>query len=105
MRLLLNNALHDRMYMSPKFDRRRLSDGSFVDFSIDVIQPDEWRPHGFRYRLAWIKDEECLVLFDNHHGKSDHFHIGENEFQYDFVGIEQLNDDFESLVRKLGGVI
>lgn len=97
-----NNMIHSRMYMSPKFARRKLLDGSFIDFSIDKIKPDEWRPHGYRYRLAWIWDDECLVLFDNHHGKSDHFHIGEFEFPYEFISINQLIEDFDDLVKKLG---
>ena len=33
-----------------------LSDGSFIEGSIEAITPDRWRPHGVRYRLAWIQE-------------------------------------------------
>ncbi len=89
--------------MSPKFERQYLTDGSFVERAIDPIKPDKWRPHGCRYRLAWIQEGECRVLFDNHHGKTDHMHIDGKERAYQFSNIEQLLEDFYSEVRKLGG--
>jgi hypothetical protein len=55
--------------------RRLLSDGSIVAVSIEAIAPDDWRPHGVRYRFAWVQGGMARVLFDNHTGKSDHFHI------------------------------
>ena len=85
--------------------RKRLMDGSFVDASIEIIKPDKWRPHGVRYRVAWIQDGNCRVLFDNHHGKGDHFHVDEVECEYKFLSIERLFEDFEEQVSILGGRI
>ncbi len=85
--------------------RRRLMDGSFIDASVEMIKPDKWRPHGVRYRLAWIQEGKCRVLFDNHHGKADHFHLDDSENHYRFQSIEQLFEDFEKLVQMLGGKI
>lgn len=45
------------------------------------------------------------MLFDNHHGKSDHFHVDEVECEYKFQGIERLFQDFEEQVSILGGRI
>jgi hypothetical protein len=89
--------------MSPKFGRRYLSDGSFIERTVDTIKPDEWRPHGYRYRLVWIQNEECRVLFDNHHGKTDHMHIDGHEKPYQFMNLDQLLGDFYSEIKKLGG--
>lgn len=89
--------------MSPRLERLPLPDGSFIESSIDRIAPDRWRSHGVKYRLAWIQDGECRVLFDNHHGKGDHIHIDGKEYPYAFISVEQLSRDFETEVRKLGG--
>jgi hypothetical protein len=88
--------------------RRYLSDFDFVEISIHEIPKDRNRPHGFRYRLAWIQILEGgvhrrRVLFDNHHGKSDHYHLDGSEFSYEFGSIEQLLEDFEDAIKKLGG--
>ena len=91
--------------MSPKLARRDLPDGSFVDISIDTIEPDRWRPHGVRYRFAWVEKGQCRVLFDNHHGKQDHCHVDGVEQEYRFVSVEQLYDDFAAEIRNLGGLI
>ncbi len=91
--------------MSPKFERQYLTDGSFVERAVDAIKPDKWRNHGVRYRLAWVQSGKCRVLFDNHHGKIDHFHIDENEMPYQFVSLDQLLEDFYSEIRQLGGAV
>lgn len=85
--------------------RKRLADSSFVDASVEIIKPDRWRPHGVRYRIAWIQGGRCRVLFDNHHGKADHFHVDGAEHEYNFQGIAQLFEDFDQLVAMLGGRI
>ena len=48
--------------MSPKLRRQSLPDGSFIEISVDRIEPDIWRPHGVRYRAAWIQNGECRIL-------------------------------------------
>lgn len=95
----------ERIYMSPKFARKFLADGSYLDISIFPIRPDRWRPHGVRYRLAWIKAGKCRVLFDNHHGKHDHVHVDGKERLYVFTTVQQLRLDFETEIVRLGGVL
>ncbi len=91
--------------MAPRFARQYLTDGSFLEISIHEIKPDKWRTHGIRYRLAWIQEDKCRVLFDNHHGKTDHFHLDDKEFTYEFTTVEQLREDFESSIRMIGGTL
>lgn len=86
--------------MCPQIERVYFDDGSFIEGYIEVIHPDLCRPHGVRYRLAWVKDDQCIVLFDNHHGKSDHYHIGKLEFRYEFTSIDELIQDFLLKVRE-----
>lgn len=82
-----------------------LRDGSFVDWSIARIRADKWRPHGIRYRIAWIQNGKCRVLADNHHGKRDHFHVDNLEERYEFVSVEQLWSDFGRRISELGASI
>ena len=90
--------------MSPKLKRRELPDGSFIEVQIDIIEPDIWRPHGYKYRMAWVQDQVCRVLFDNHTGKVDHMHLDGEEAPYVFINIHQVIADFLIEVKKRGGL-
>ena len=41
---------------------------------------------------------------DNHKPKSHHYHLNNSEYHYEFVGIEELFEDFKKLSRKHLGV-
>jgi hypothetical protein len=91
-------------------DRRYLDDGSFVEIAIHDVPKEQRSSHGFRYRLVWVQVLEegsyrRRVLFDNHHGKSDHYHLDESERPCDFTDIDQLLEDFAAAIRNLGGQI
>ena len=86
--------------MSPVVKRRRLQDGSFIEGMIESIPKDRWRPHGVRYRLAWVQNGICRVLFDNHYGKEDHLHVDGAEQRYHFINEETLWQDFMNLVSE-----
>ena len=85
--------------------RQVFSDGSFIEISLASIRPDKWRPHGVRYRFAWVQKGRCRVLFDNHHGKKDHLHIDGAEMPFEFESVAQLRKRFEEEIRKLGGTL
>ena len=70
--------------------RIALPDGSFVDWSLVQVAVDKWRPHGIKYRIAWIQNKKCRVLFDNHHGKHDHLPVDGVEKHYVFRSVEVL---------------
>ena len=89
---------------SPK-NRFSLADNSIVDWTITPIKPDKWRPHGIKYSMAWVQNDVCRVLFDNHHGKHDHVHKDGTEESYVFTNIDKLIDDFKRAIRLLGGKI
>ncbi len=62
-------------------------------------------PDGVRYRLAFIRSGENrpAVLYDNHHPKGHHRHVGRVEETYRFVDVEHLIKDFLNDVAEIKG--
>lgn len=55
-----------------------------------------------RYRMAFLPKGfvKPAVLYDNHHPKGHHKHLGEVESPYEFSGIGALIRDFEADVER-----
>lgn len=51
--------------------------------------------HAFKYRLAYVVDDVCVVRYDNEVGKGDHRHFGDKESAYSFTTPEALLAAFE----------
>jgi hypothetical protein len=77
-------------------DRRfNVANGAFVELVIwHVPEPVRGSVHLYKYRLALVVDQECVLRFDNEAGKGDHGHVGQNEVPYAFQGPTKLQDDF-----------
>jgi len=76
-------------------ERRVLSENSFAEIVIwELPRRLRGSPHRFKYRLAFVVDEACVVRFDNEAGKGDHKHIGDGQVAYAFVSLPQLLADF-----------
>lgn len=56
--------------------------------------------HGYKYRLAYVVDGECVIRYDNEAGKGDHRHVGARESRYAFASVEKLLADFQRDIRK-----
>jgi len=56
--------------------------------------------HAFKYRLALVVEERCVLRYDNESGKGDHRHIGEEKLPYVFSTPQRLLDDFWSDVNR-----
>ena len=83
-------------------DRIRITDESFVEMAIwQVAHPVRGSTHGFKYRLAYIVDEACVLRYDNEAGKGDHKHLGGREVPYLFTTLDRLIDDFWADVARL----
>ena len=81
-------------------DRFDLAEGETVHIRVwRVPQVVPGSGHAFKYSLAYVCDEICVVRYDNERGKGDHRHIGLQEFAYDFIDIESLDRDFWRDVR------
>jgi hypothetical protein len=76
-------------------ERRIVGEGRFADIMIwQLPKPLPGSRHGFKYRLAFVVDEVCVLRFDNETGKGDHKHVGCNEVPYAFSSPTQLIADF-----------
>ncbi len=61
---------------------------------------------GIKYGLICIDlKTKKKVIMDNHHPKKDHIHIDEQEYPYVFKDLDQLFEDFKSLILKHFGEI
>src|SRR5271157_2306678 len=60
---------------------------------------------GIRYRLAFIRSGESTpaVLYDNHHPKGHHRHLGKSTGPYKFQDIHRLLQDFRDDVQRVKG--
>ncbi|MFO1267356.1 MAG: DUF6516 family protein [Rubrivivax sp.] len=57
--------------------------------------------HPYKYRLAFIVDDECVLRYDNEAGKGDHRHTRTREFDYAFESPEKLVQDFLREARRI----
>ncbi len=82
-------------------ERLILSRRAFVDIVIwKIPKPLPESRHPFKYRLAYIANQRCVLRFDNEAGKGDHMHWDEIEIRYLFRSIEKLQADFWAAVKK-----
>ncbi len=58
-------------------------------------QPLAGSMHSFKYRLAYVVNEACVLRYDNEDGKGDHRHWGEKENAYNFSAPAKLLADFQ----------
>ncbi len=67
------------------------------------VPRDERHPDGIRYRLAYIPSglKEPAVLYDNHHPKGHHKHVGGRQIVYEFTGVKNLLNDFRQDIEAL----
>lgn len=83
--------------------RRRfvLAADAFVAISVwRVPQPVSPSAHFFKYRLAYVVDDECVLRYDNERGKGDHRHAGAEELPYVFSTPDQLMIDFSADIAR-----
>jgi len=80
--------------------RRNLRDGVFFEIVVwQVPEPVRGSVHGFKYRMALVADDVCVMRYDNEAGKGDHRHASDGEFAYQFEGIDKLLADFARDVK------
>jgi hypothetical protein len=57
-------------------------------------RPARGSGHRFKYRLALIVDEACVLRFDNEAGKGDHRHVLGAQERYSFTDPDALLRNF-----------
>jgi hypothetical protein len=85
--------------------RQFLRDDALVEVVIwRVPTPVPGSAHRYKYRLALVVSEVCVLRYDNEAGKGDHKHVGTLEVAYGFTDPAQLVSDFWADVdAHLGG--
>ncbi len=74
---------------------------AFVEVVIwRVPKPVPPSTHLFKYRLAYVVEERCVLRYDNEYGKGDHRHTETTEDPYTFSTPDQLMADFETDVAR-----
>jgi hypothetical protein len=74
---------------------------AFVEVVIwHVPEPNSPSTHLFKYRLAYVVEERCVLRYDNERGKGDHRHAEATEEPYAFSTPDQLMADFEADVAR-----
>lgn len=56
--------------------------------------------HGYKYRLAYVVNGNCVLRYDNEARKGDHRHYGEVQSPYHFSSLEQLLTDFHNDIAR-----
>lgn len=56
--------------------------------------------HAFKYRLALVVNDVCVMRYDNEAGKGDHKHIGEEQAAINFVDLPTLLEEFDADVDR-----
>ncbi len=79
-----------------------LSETTFAEIVIwQLPAPLNGSAHHFKYRLAYVVNNVCVLRYDNEAGKGNHVHINAQELEYNFVSTEQLIDDFFAQIKQL----
>jgi hypothetical protein len=83
--------------------RRRVvdEDGGFAEYVVwHLPKPLPPSTHRFKYRLAYVVAQVCVIRYDNERGKGDHRHWRGKEQPYAFSGPRQLLKDFEADIKR-----
>ena len=76
-------------------ERHIVSENAFVEMVVWRLQlPLSGSRHCFKYHLALVVNNKCVIRYDNEVGKGDHKHEGEEEFPYLFTTPQALLNDF-----------
>lgn len=78
----------------PYKERIVLSERDFIDIEIKET------PDGIKFSLVLIRNNERLVGFDNHEKHNPHKHIKNKVYNYNFVGVDKLIEDFYKEIER-----
>ena len=79
-----------------------MSEIAFAEIVIwQLPAPLDGSAHNFKYRLAYVVNNQCVLRYDNEAGKGNHAHTNGQEISYNFVSTEQLVDDFFAQIKRM----
>lgn len=65
-----------------------------------LIEPPPPSTHRFKYRLAYVVADECVVLYDNERGKGDQRRFAGAQEPYKFISPDRLIEDFSADIER-----
>ena len=78
-----------------------LAEDSFAELVLwRLPAPVAGSSHHFKYRLAYVVSQVCVLRYDNEEGKGDHRYWGTREQHYEFSSPEQLLRDFQQDIAR-----
>ena len=76
-------------------ERHMLDAETFVEIVVWRLQRRaRGSTHRFKYRLALVHNQDCVLRYDNEAGKGDHRHTRNSEETYTFTDPDRLLRDF-----------
>ena len=82
-------------------ERLVIAEDAFVELVVwRVPSPLAGSAHSFKYRLALIVNDVCVLRYDNEAGKGDHKHFAREQVPYTFTTPAQLLSDFWNDVNR-----
>jgi len=75
-------------------EKRFFEDGSFQEIKIWQVPKSKDRPHGLKYSFTYIVNDERVIGYDNYKHKTDHRHDRNEEYPYEYRGLDKLWQDF-----------
>lgn len=83
-------------------ERIAFDDDSFAELVIwQLPQSVPGSLRSYKYRLAFIVADACVLRYDNETGKGDHRHMLGRELAYVFESPEKLVKDFLANARRI----
>lgn len=78
-------------------ERIVLRDTAFAEIVVwQVPKPVRGSGHAYKYRMALVVDEVCVMRYDNEAGKGDHRHLGDVETRMVFNDLNELYASFRT---------
>lgn len=78
-------------------NKKKLASGAIAEEVVwKLPHPEPDRPHGYKYRLVYVRGGKRIVGYDNERGKGDHRHWRGSEERYQFVSLDRLLADFRA---------
>lgn len=75
--------------------------GNITEINLWKLQkPTEDKPHGYKYSLVYIVENERIIGYDNAEDKGDHIHIRGTVKPYKFRDVWKLIQDFYKDIEK-----
>ncbi len=75
--------------------------GNTVEINLwKLPKPTEDKPHGYKYSLVYIVENERIIGYDNAESKGDHTHIRGTVKPYKFSDVWKLIQDFYRDIEK-----